>query len=125
MAKRRGGRMVSRILGKLRSRTLPRSREKGEYWAPSIRTGTIGASDLSATIPGPSNTFIRAPVTVIRPSGKMTKVRPSFTARTIALADIGLVGEEDRAHREEPAYAEDGQPDAAPVLRRLEDLPGA
>ena len=61
------------------------------------RTGTIGASALSATMPGPSNTFISAPVTVIRPSGKMTSVRPSCTALTIALADIGLVGSTGKA----------------------------
>ncbi len=62
-----------------------------------MRTGMIGASALSATMPGPSNTFISAPVTVMRPSGKITSVRPSRTVLTIALADSGLVGSTGKA----------------------------
>ncbi len=76
---------------------MPRRCEKRENCAPSIRTGMIGASALSATMPGPSKIFISAPVTVMRPSGKITSVLPSFTARTIALADIGLVGSTGKA----------------------------
>ncbi len=94
---RRGGRMVRWMRGKGRRRTLPPMRLNGVYCAPSMRTGTIGASALSATMPGPSNTFISAPVTVIRPSGKITSVRPSRTALTIALAAIGLSGSTGKA----------------------------
>ena len=89
--------MVRSIFGNIRSRTLPRNRENGVYCAPSMRTGTIGASALSAIMPGPSNTFISAPVTVIRPSGKITSVRSSRTALTIALAAIGFVGSTGKA----------------------------
>ena len=88
---------MSLIFGKVRKWTFPRRRENGEYWAPSIRTGTIGASAFSATSPGPSKIFISAPVTVIRPSGKITNVLPSRTALTIALVDIGLVGSTGKA----------------------------
>ena len=42
------------ILGKRRKRSLPLSREKWVYWAPSMRTGRIWASALSAIMPGPS-----------------------------------------------------------------------
>ena len=49
----------------------------------------IGAECVvGATMPGPSNTFISAPVRVMRPSGKITSVRPSRTALTIAFAAI-------------------------------------
>ena len=51
----------------------------------------IGASALSATMPGPGKLFISAPVTVIRPSGNITTVRPSRTALIMALAARGLV----------------------------------
>ena len=50
----RGGSRVKVILGNQRRRNLPLSREKGVYWAPSMRKGRIIASALSAIMPGPS-----------------------------------------------------------------------
>ena len=59
---------------------------------PAIWTGTTIASDLSAIIPAPSYTFIRLPVTVMRPSGKMTSILPSRTELMIARSENGLSG---------------------------------
>ena len=61
-----------------------------------MRTGTTMASDLSAIRPAPSYTFIRLPVTVMRPSGKMTSVSPSRTALMIVRVAIGLSGSSAR-----------------------------
>ena len=88
---RRAGSTVSRTLGKVRRRSLCFMWDKGVYSVPSTRTGMMGASAFSATRAAPANTFIMAPVTVMRPSGKITRVRPSFTARTICLIASGLV----------------------------------
>src|SRR5207244_13200965 len=41
---------------------------------------------------GPLKNFIKAPVTVIRPSGKMTRCRPAWTARISDFVAMGLVG---------------------------------
>ena len=92
MLSRCGGRKVTRIFGNQRILTLPESRENGLYWAPSRRTGTSGASALSATMPGPSKIFISAPVTVMRPSGKITRVSPPLTTLIRVRVDSGLVG---------------------------------
>jgi len=55
-------------------------REKIVASSPSIRTGTTIAPDFSAISAAPSYTFIRRPVTVMRPSGKITRVSPFLTA---------------------------------------------
>ena len=52
--KRRGAKAVKVMRGNQRMRTLPLRRENGVCCAPSIRTGTIGASAFSAIRPGPS-----------------------------------------------------------------------
>ena len=64
-----------------------------------MRTGTIGALALSATMAGPAKTFMSAPVRVIRPSGNITTVRPSRTALIRALAASGLVTSIGKASR--------------------------
>ena len=53
-----------------------------------VRMGTIVSTDpVTAILDGDS-----APVTVIRPSGKMTQGDPASTARIIARIDSGFVG---------------------------------
>ena len=62
-----------------------------------MRTGTTMASDLSAISPAPSYTFIRLPVTVMRPSGKMTRLLPALTSWIRARVASGLVGSSGKA----------------------------
>ncbi len=57
-----------------------------------MRTGITMASDLSAIRPAPSYTFIRLPVTVMRPSGKITNGSPALTMLTSERIKIGLSG---------------------------------
>jgi len=57
-----------------------------------MRTGITVASDLSAIRPAPSYTFIRLPVTVSRPSGKITSESPALTALIRVRVASGLVG---------------------------------
>jgi hypothetical protein len=47
---------------------------------------------FAATKAGPSYTFIRLPVVVMRPSGKMTTGRPDSSRRITFFIAIGLVG---------------------------------
>ncbi len=57
-----------------------------------MRTGRIAASALSAIMAVPSYTFMMEPVTVMRPSGKITIVSPPLTALTSVRAASGRVG---------------------------------
>ena len=50
---------------------------------------------------GPSYTFIRPPVVVRRPSGKMMHERPAATARIMARMECGLAGSTGRASTSE------------------------
>ena len=76
----------------LRRTWLRDSRLNGVCSGPSSRTGTTIASALSAIRPTPSYTFIRLPVTVMRPSGKITSASPSFTRLISVRIAIGLLG---------------------------------
>ena len=87
-----GGSTVRLSRGNKRRGTSPLRREKRENCRPSICTGTKTAPALSATMPAPSYTFIRAPVIVMRPSGNTTSVSPSRTTFTIVLVLNGLAG---------------------------------
>ena len=71
---------------------MPARRENGVNSAPSMRTGRSAAFVRSAMTAGPSYTFIKDPVVVMRPSGKMTQAEPASTARIIARMESGFVG---------------------------------
>jgi hypothetical protein len=57
-----------------------------------MRTGTTTASALSAIIAVPSYTFMIDPVTVMRPSGKITTGSPDATSLIRSRAASGFEG---------------------------------
>ena len=65
------GMMLIVILGKYCVLNFVFSKENLEYCAPLMRTGRMFALAFSATMPAPSYTFIKAPVTLMRCSGKI------------------------------------------------------
>ena len=82
--------MVSFKRGNQRTRCLAPMWLSRENCNPSTATGRILACALSATRPAPSKTFIRAPVFVSRPSGKIISFLPSSrTASTMRFNENG------------------------------------
>ena len=66
--------------------------ENGVNFAPSIAIGSTVAPDLSAMSPGPSYIFIKEPVVVILPSGKITAFLSWERNLTMDFTDKGFAG---------------------------------